>query len=103
MKLNYINKRTFFSTTGLNNLVTSLITYKEIEAKKALILKDNKNKAGVYRWINLVNSKSYVGSAKNLMVGFWVYFSRDRLMSSDMLIYKAILKYGYTNFRLEIL
>jgi len=32
-----------------------------------------------------------------------VYFSKKRLADSNMAIYKAILKYGYANFKLEIL
>jgi group I intron endonuclease len=32
-----------------------------------------------------------------------VYFSKKRLADSNMAIYKAILKYGYENFKLEIL
>ena len=32
-----------------------------------------------------------------------MYYSGSRLASSNMIVYKAILKYGYSNFRLEIL
>lgn len=71
--------------------------------KKALILNDNKGKTGVYRWTNILNNKSCVGSAIDLRARFWVYFSKNRLSSSIMPIYKAIVKYGYTNFKLEIL
>lgn len=30
---------------------------------KAIILKDNKGKTGIYRWVNLINGKTYIGSA----------------------------------------
>lgn len=63
----------------------------------------NKGKTGVYRWTKLVNSKTYIGSANDLTIRFWVYFSISRLTSSSMTIYKAILKYGCANFKLEIL
>jgi len=68
-----------------------------------LILKNNKGKAGVYRWTNLVNHKSYIGSANDLRTRFYVYFSVNRLTKSKMTIYKAILKYGYKKFSLDIL
>ncbi len=66
-------------------------------------MEDNKNKAGVYRWINKDNNKTYIGSAKNLRTRFYVFYSVNRLINSKMPIYRAILKYGYSNFTLEIL
>ena len=101
-----IKKRTFHITIILNdwhNPIVPVITYNNIEEQKTLILENNKGKAGVYRWINTTNSKSYVGSANDLRTRFWVYFSNNRLLNSKMLIYKAILKYGYAKFKLEIL
>ena len=86
-----------------HNSVIPLIVYKNVKTEKASILKDNKGKTGVYRWTNLLNSKTYIGSANDLTVRFWVYFSKKRLIDSNMTIYKAILKYGHTNFKLEIL
>jgi len=101
-----INKRTLNSGTNLNNLhnsVIPLVIYNNIETEKTSILKDNKGKTGIYRLTNLVNSKVYIGSANDLRIRFWVYFSNNRLISSNMTIYKAIIKYGYANFKLEIL
>lgn len=51
----------------------------------------------------MVNSKSYIGSANDLRTRLYVYFSVNRLTKSKMTIYKAILKYGYKNFRLDII
>lgn len=53
--------------------------------------------------MNTVNQKTYIGSAIDLRVRFYVYYSISRLASSNMAIYKAILKYGYFVFNLEIL
>ena len=41
-----------------------------IETKTEILemLSKNKNRAGVYQFINLVNNKSYVGSSSNLVV-----------------------------------
>ena len=102
----YRNKTAFYPSAKLNdkdNSVTPLLIYDDIEAQKSLILKDNKGKAGVYRWTSLTNSKSYVGWANDLRTRLLVYFSKTRLMDSKMPIYKAILKYGYVNFKLEML
>ncbi len=101
-----INKRTFHIAILLrdwHNPIIPVVTYNNIEEQKTLILENNKGKAGIYRWTNIINFKSYIGSANNLRTRFWVYFSNNRLLNSKMPIYKAILKYGYTNFKLEIL
>jgi hypothetical protein len=68
------------------------------------ILKENKNRSGVYRLINNVNGKSYVGSSTNLTHRFYWYFNTKNLVSRNTFtICKALLKYGYSNFTLEIL
>ena len=36
----------------------------ELQKKQKQILQDNKGKAGIYRWVNLVNGKCYVGSTR---------------------------------------
>ena len=109
-KLKLKNKRTLHSSgsayakfNNKDNLVIPWIVYNNIETEKVSILRDNKGKTGVYRWTNLINSKTYIGSANDLTIRFWVYFSIKGLNSSSMIIYKAILKYGYANFKLEIL
>lgn len=93
----------YYSTLNVGNSVTPMITYKNIEDQKSSILTDNKGKGGIYRWTNIINNKSYIGSANDLRTRFYVYFSDNRLVSSKMTIYKAIIKYGYKNFRLDIL
>lgn len=50
-----------------------------------------------------MNKKSYIGSANDLRVRLYVYYSVNRLNKSNMLIYKAILKYNYSSFSLDIL
>ena len=86
-----------------HNPFIPLVVYINIGLDRVSILKNNKGKTGIYRWTNLVNSKTYIGSTKDLRTRFLVYFSSNRLIGSDMPIYKAIVKYGYTNFKLEIL
>jgi group I intron endonuclease len=86
-----------------NKFKKPVVVYDNTERDKASILKDNTNKSGVYRWINKVNNKTYIGSAIELRTRFYVFYSAKRLINSNMAIYKAILKYGYSNFKLEIL
>jgi len=103
-KLLFLQIRTSHSNSNYkNNSIIPLIVYNKIETEKISILKDNKGKTGIYRWVNLINYKTYIGSGIDLRVRFWVYFSKKRLTNSNMAIYKAIIKYGYGNFKLEIL
>jgi hypothetical protein len=53
-----------------NNSIIPLVIYNNIETEKASILKDNKGKTGIYRLTNLVNYKTYVGSANDLTIRF---------------------------------
>ena len=50
-----------------------------------------------------INRKTYVGSSVDLKRRFYQYYSLHTLETSNMIIYKAILKYGYSNFSLYIL
>lgn len=72
---------------------------------KELIVDENRGRAGIYRWVHIESGKSYVGSAKNFSTRFKQYFNYNHLTAPkrNMTIYKALLKYGYAEFRLEIL
>lgn len=70
---------------------------------KSKIYSDNKGKALVYRWVNTVNNKSYVGSTVNAYSRFYRYFNVNTMKNPRMIIYSALIKYGFTFFRLEIL
>jgi group I intron endonuclease len=65
-----------------------------------MILRRNlSKKPGIYRFINLINGKPYIGKAKVL---------QDRIMQHhepkcNQVIDKAIKKYGWENFEIEIL
>nr|YP_009072335.1 GIY-YIG endonuclease [Sclerotinia borealis]AHX82999.1 GIY-YIG endonuclease [Sclerotinia borealis] len=77
--------------------------YSNTDTEKLNIIKDNKNKCGVYRWINLETNKSYVGSSVNLGRRFSTYYSYEYLTKNSYTISRALLKYGYSSFRLDIL
>jgi len=93
-----------FSTDGDNsNNINPAVVYDNADIQKELILKDNQGKAGVYRWVNKANGNTYVGSAVNLSRRLGEYFNFNQISKGNMSINKALLKYGYSGFQLEIL
>lgn len=87
-----------------NNNIIPLVTYNNIDTNKSSILLDNKGKSGVYRWNNLNTGNSYIGSSIDLGHRFSQYYSLAHLKKKDKsIIYRAILKHGYTKFSLDIL
>lgn len=98
--------RTLHTTANLghsNSDVTPVVIYINADSQKELIVNDNRKKAGVYRWVNKENGKTYVGSAVNLSRRLREYFDFNRISKGNMSINKALLKYGYSGFQLEIL
>jgi group I intron endonuclease len=78
--------------------------YKNADLDKLKILKENRGKSGVYRWVNLENGNSYIGSSTDLRKRFISYFNFSYISKkNNMLINRALLKWGYSNFSLEIL
>jgi hypothetical protein len=82
-----------------------VLSYENADLLKKDIIKDNKSKCGVYRWVNLNNGKSYIGSSTNLSARFRNYFNYKHISNPkfNSVIYKALIKYDYPSFRLEIL
>lgn len=93
----------------LDNFVLLLnfpaIVYVNADIDKLNIIKENKGKSGVYCWKNNANGKTYIGSSVNIGKRLTNYYNYDFLSRPNhkMLIYKALLKYGYSQFSLEIL
>jgi len=87
----------------LTNDIKPLITYSNCDIEKDRILKENKNKAVVYRLTNNINKKSYIGSSVNFSVRLYKHYSVKHLMKHNTAIHNALLKYGYSNFTLDIL
>jgi len=83
--------------------ITPVVVYDNADLLKLQAVSANKGKSGVYRWINKVNGKTYIGSSVNLGKRLGNYYNLDYISSSEMLISKALIKYGYSNFTLEIL
>ena len=65
--------------------------------------KDYSNKAGIYRFVNKINNKSYVGQAGDLnkRISKHMYMIRNKKDNNPF--YKAVIKYGIDSFDLEIL
>jgi group I intron endonuclease len=103
---NLLNK-VYFSTSCVNlndnNNLNPEVIYINADINKEEIIKENKNKSGVYRWTNLNTGFMYVGSSVNLAKRLSYYYNFSSLTKKNMIIYKAILKYGYSNFKLDIL
>jgi hypothetical protein len=70
--------------------------YLNAHLQKKFILRENKGRSGIYRWENLVNGKSYVGSSVELKNRLRQYFNNSYLNSPKMKsnLSKALLKYG---------
>ena len=74
LKFSLQPKFAYFSTwSNINSdisftlaLITPVVINFDTFLEKLKIIKDNKNKAGIYRWVNKVNGKTYVGSCVNL-------------------------------------
>lgn len=104
---------TFISKMSLLLIVlysTPRVLYINAKTDNKEILAENKNKSGIYIWINKINGKQYVGSAINLgdkaSGRLNRYYRPSYLKNQNLgasLIRKAILKYDYHNFMIGIL
>ena len=72
---------------------------------KSIIIKDNKKKSGIYKFTNKLNGNFYIGSSVNLSRRFINYYTLSYIskVKSHLTISRALIKYGYFNFELEIL
>jgi len=91
---------------GLLSIIP-VVVYTNAETQRIQILKENKSKSGVYRWVNLENGKSYVGSStdlgRRLRNYFYISFLKTEIKKNKSMIYNALLKYGFSKFSLEII
>lgn len=86
-----------------SNLISPVKSYGNAELLKDEILKDNKGQSGVYRWVNNLNGKTYVGSGVDLAKRLGSYYNKSELNRNPRPIKYALLKYGHNNFTLEII
>jgi|SRR5271154_2325141 len=105
-KFNPNNKSNINNKNCNNILVIPIITYDNIDRNKCTIIEENKSKSGIYRLVNKVNGKSYIGSSTYLSNEFSNYYYLNSLtlqVKGSIVISRALLKYGYKNFTLDIL
>jgi len=92
---------------NINDRVIPVVTYTNTDINKYKIYVENRKKSGIYKWNNLISGRSYIGSSVSLSRRFTQYYSfnylTNSLNNSSSMIYKALLKYGYSNFSLDIL
>lgn len=79
-----------------------VVSFNNSAEQKEEIFKTCKDKSFVYRWINKTNGKDYLGSTSNAKSRLSSYYDFKTLSIFNMPIYKAILKYGHSNFIFEI-
>jgi len=78
--------------------------YENISDMKKDILNENKGKSGIYMLTNKITTDIYIGQSINISNRFKNYLNLSYLKSKDSLIIsKALIKYGYSNFSLTIL
>jgi group I intron endonuclease len=77
--------------------------YTNSAKSEEFILTNNKNKTGIYLYLNNTNGKIYIGSAKDLRIRLRAYYNPKELVRNQFLIQKAIIKYGHINFSLVII
>lgn len=103
LQTNTLNSRDTLLLSNEN--VIPVATYANADVQKELAVRENRGKSGVYRWINKKTGKSYIGSSIDLSRRFNQYYNYNHIsdLKHNMLIYKALLKSGYSNFQLQIL
>ncbi len=76
-----------------------VVIYSNCLDDKNRILSDNKGKAAIYRWINKINGKTYVGSSVDLTTRFYKYYSLKQLNSRKTAIHNALLGFKILNLK----
>lgn len=101
---NFLQKKHYTTKPdGLKNNITPVKSYNNAELLKKVILAENRNNSGIYRWINNLNNNTYVGSGINLSKRLGDYYNKVDLTRNPRPITQALLKHGHSNFTLEIL
>lgn len=95
-----INNKRFYSTSGINVIKY----YEDPYSNRKSIKTENKGKSGIYKWTNKLTNDIYIGQSIDLSKRFIRYFNTSYLLNrNSLVISRALLKYGYSNFTLEIL
>lgn len=107
--LSNVSPELYIEKFNINLLLSSTVPikiYLNADLDKKRIILENKDKAGVYQFINLLTGESYVGSSTNLSRRFKQYFNYSYISSparGRSIVYSSILNNGYSNFNIIIL
>lgn len=84
-------------TMSTSSKPVPVIIYTNPDKEKELIVNENKGRTGIYRWVHIESGKNYIGSSVKLNIRFKQYFNFNHISypKRNMVIYKALLKYGY--------
>jgi hypothetical protein len=99
--LSKVNKRFYSSKSTFNKLpninpVPVLVLYKLADKSYINSFRDTlKDKGGIYSFINTVNGKQYIGSAKDLYLRLNEHLNNKK---SNLLLQAAFDKYGLDKF-----
>nr|YP_010734756.1 hypothetical protein P8516_mgp25 [Diaporthe caulivora]WEH01729.1 hypothetical protein [Diaporthe caulivora] len=107
---NYIKVRAYSTSSpkdaknsNIDQFIPAAI-YEDAFAMKKQILKDNAGKVGIYMFTNKLTGDIYVGQSIDLRKRFLNYFNLSYLSRrNELIISRAIIKYGYSNFSVTIL
>jgi len=86
-----------------NKSLVPIITYYNADIEKSKILSENKGKAAIYMWKNVLSSKIYIGSAFDLSKRLSTYYTPSDLKRVNNYISRALLQYTHSAFSLSIL
>lgn len=71
---------------------------------KGKVWYENKDKTGIYRWVNRVNKQSYIGCSLNLgSILYSLQLDKSTTNSKDYLLNQVFKEQGLTNFNFQIL
>lgn len=102
-----MKNNTMINTNNNNMPFVPIVSYSNGDTYKKDVLKENREKTGIYRWTHLKSGKSYIGSAIDLscrLKNYYIisYLERE-IKKNNSIIYRGLLKHGYSSFRLDIL
>ena len=85
------------SSSSSSNKPTPILIISNLQDKDNVLSNRNilLNKGGIYSFINNINGKQYIGSAKDLYLRLNEHLSKRK---SNSALQAAILKYGLENF-----
>ena len=96
-------KNLSYATSHLPCFAKPIKVYENALDKKQIV-NDNLNKSGIYLLSNLITSDIYVGQSINLGKRLGQYLTLSYLEDrSNLIISRALVKYGYINFSISIL